>query len=188
MILFQVPITSAKVYEFLHDGTLHYFHRRPNGFENYTKRAQTICPLYTRNMYKCSASQELLSFKYQRPCTERNIRISSDTRIKRVEFIIERDCVVTGFGSYFQLSLYKDVTMNNQKLLRSNNTNCIPMAYFPLKTPQTLNAQDRLKAVFWLHAENDKRKHWYEWHTTAPHLTSVHNLTGNAFALQHLPQ
>ncbi|XP_031633728.1 protein arginine N-methyltransferase 5-like isoform X2 [Contarinia nasturtii] len=181
-----VPITSTSTYTFLQEGSMEIMQ---NGFENYSKRAQTMSPLYTRNLYECSNSQVLFSFKYRCFRTDkRSIRISSDTRMKRLEFMIERDCVVTGFGSYFQALLYKDITLNNQSWLNANNKNCVPMAYFPLKTPQTLNVQERLKAVFWLHNETDKQKYWYEWHTTAPIPTALHNLRGNAFTLQLPPQ
>lgn len=181
-----VPITSSVAYSALLDGGLHFDYRNPtHGLQSYKIRAQTVCPLYTRNFYECSTAQELFTFKYQCSYNARSIRVVADTRTKRPEFTIDRDCVVTGFGGYFQAIMYKDVTLNNRTMFNNHNRDCVPMAYFPLRSPQSLSAQEKLKTVFWLHTDTDKEESWYEWHTTAPILTSFQNLKGDSYTLRH---
>lgn len=180
------PITSAPAYSTLHEG-LNFNHRTTlDGLQSYKIRAQTVCPLYTRNFYECAAAQELFSFKHQCSYTDRSIRVQTDTRTKRPQFVMDRDALVTGFAGYFQAAMYKDVTLTTRTLFNNRNIGCVPMAYFPLKSPQTLNAQQKLKAGFWLHTDADKQKCWYEWHTTAPYPTSFQNLKGESFTLHHL--
>lgn len=181
------PITSAMAYSTLHEGVASFNSLdASHGLQSYKIRSETVCPLYTRNFYQCATSQELFSFKYQCSYNERSIRVHNDIRTQKPVFIIDRECVVTGFAGFFQAVLYKDVVLNNRAMFNNRNINCIPMAYFPLKTPQSLSAQQKLKAVFWLHTDADKQKCWYEWHTTAPIPTSFQNLKGDSSTHCHL--
>lgn len=179
-----VPVTSAKVCSFLHSGDMKFKYReQTHGLENYANRAQTVCPLYTRNLYECATHLELFSFNYLCNQKER-VQIESETRLKRLNFKIERDCMVTGFCGYFQSTLYKNITLNNRTMFRNDNEDCVPMVYFPLKCPQSLNAQTELKTQFWLNFNACTQKHWYEWTTTAP-ISMVHNLNGDVCALRN---
>lgn len=180
-----VPITSAMAHSTLQEGLSYNHQNQSHGLQNYKIRTQTVCPLYTRNFYECATVQELFSFKHQCSYNDRRVRITADARIKRPEFVIDRDAVVTGFAGYFQVVMYKDVTMMNRNMFNSQNVGCIPMTYFPLKSPQTLSANEKLKTVFWLHTDADKRKCYYEWHTTHPFATPLNNLKGDSFTLQH---
>lgn len=137
-------------------------------------------------MYECSARQELFTFKHSHTCDEKYIALCDETRMKRVEFKIDRDCIVTGFGGYHQLHLYRDVTLSNQALIKNHNESCVPMAYFPLIKPQTLNAQDNLSVIFWLQNCVERGRFWYEWETIAPHISDNHNWKGQAFTLEFL--
>lgn len=180
-----VPITSALTHSMLQEG-FSYDRRNPShGLQNYKVRTQTVCPLYTRNFYECATVQELFSFKHHCSCNDRSVRIMDDARIKRSEFVIDRDAVVTGFAGYFQVVLYKDVTLTNRNIFKSHSVGCVPMAYFPLKSPQTLSAKEKLKTVFWLHTDAEQRKCYYEWHTTHPIATPLQNLKGDAFTLHY---
>lgn len=95
-----VPVTAARVHSHLQDGQPS-FRRNSSGIEHYETRAQTIYPLYTRNLYECAAIQELFSFRYP---TSRCVHISSETRLKKLAFQMERDCTVTGFCGFYQAS------------------------------------------------------------------------------------
>ncbi|XP_055309339.1 protein arginine N-methyltransferase 5-like isoform X2 [Sitodiplosis mosellana] len=181
-----VPITCALAYSTLHEGALKFNHRNSaHELQSYEIRAQIVCPLYTRNFYECADAHELFSFKYQCSYNDRSIRVTTDSRTKRSEFVLDREAVVTGFAGYFQAVMYKDVTLNNRTMFNNHNIGCIPMAYFPLKCPQTLSAQEKLKTAFWLHINADKQECWYEWHTMAPIPTSFQNLKGDSYTLRH---
>lgn len=183
--LWLMPITSTKAYTYLNNGHVQAYHARDpaHRFEHYYTRAQIMATLYSRNVYECAARQELFSFRYSRAHDEKSIRISTETRLKRIEFKIERDCTVTAFGGCSVLNLYKDITLNNHALLNSQNENCVPMAYFPLKTAQKLSAQDKLCVTFWMHRNAGRQQFWYEWKTTEPHISINHNLKGDAYKL-----
>lgn len=177
-----MPVTAARVYSYLQQ--LPYekkLHQPLNGIEYYETRAQTVCPLYTRNLYECAAGQELFSYRH---VISRCVQISSDTRCHKLSFNIDRECVVTGFCGYFQATLYKNITLNNQAGLQSHNRGCIPTVYFPLKSAQTLAPQSQLNATFWLIGDVDRRKYWYEWQTTHPIITGTHNLNGDSCSVQ----
>lgn len=178
------PVTSSKVCSYLHEGKIDFKYREAtHGLGSYANRAQTVCPLYTRNLYECATSLELFSFNYI--CNKNDgIQIQSDTRIKRLDFTINHDCVPTGFAAHFQTTLYQNVTLNNRSLLRSDNEHCVPMVYFPLRNPQTLSAQSKLEAQFWLNFDAEKHKHWYEWKTITP-MSVMHNLKGEVCSLDN---
>lgn len=182
--LLVFPVTSAKVYSYLQDGWSKYYHRPPNGLEHYETRAQTVCPLYTRNLYECAGSKELFSFGYF-SCNAPKVHVSSDTQFNRLEFTIDRDCIVQGFCGYLKAILYKDITLSNRTLVGHHNQNCAPLVYFPLKSAQTLKAQTKLEAMFWLNSDHEKKKIWYEWQITAPLPTATHNLKGKFCSLQY---
>lgn len=95
-----VPVTAARVHSYLQDSQPS-FRRSSSGIEHYESRAQTIYPLYTRNLYECAAVQELFSFRYP---TSRCVHISSETRLKKLTFQMERDCTVTGFCGFYQVN------------------------------------------------------------------------------------
>lgn len=177
-----VPVTTARVYSYLQQLNDHmkYFRKSANGIECYETRAQTIYPMYTRNVYECAGSQELFSFQH----IASNLQITSDTRIHKFNFKIDRDCVVTGFSGYYQATLYKNVTLNNRALFRANNRNCIPVMYFPLKSPQNLTANTQLSVTFWFMSNIERKKYWYEWQTTDPIIIGTQNLNGCACFVQ----
>lgn len=176
-----MPITSAMACAYMHDGqNVKYRCRQSvNGMENYVKRAQTMTSLYTRNVYECAVGQQLFPFQYT---YENSVQISTDTQMKRLQFTIVRDCIVTGLGGYHQLNLYKDITLNNHAILNAHNEDCIPMVYFPLKNPQTIST--RLNVTIWQHTDAAQHRHWYEWQTTSPLVSFLHNLRGEAYTLQ----
>lgn len=178
-----VPVTAAKAHSYLHTFTMNHNRRETDGLEYYETRAQTVYPLYTRNLYECAMGQDLFSFIYH---PSSRVQVSSETRHKKLTFNIDRDCVVTGFCGHFRATLYKDITLNNRAWLNTYNTDCVPMAYFPLKTPSTLGIQDQLKVAFWLIGDIDMKKYWYEWQIINPISIGTHNLNGNSSSFQYV--
>lgn len=177
-----VPVTAARVGSFLqHNETNLNRHETADKLQSYTNRAQIIYPLYTRNFYECATSLELFSFNYS--CNS-DIQIRSDARSKLLNFKIERDCMVTGFLGYFQSTLYKNITLNNRTMIKDNNEDCVPTAYFPLKSPSILKSHSELQTHFWLNFNAETNKYWYEWKTTSP-ISMIHNLNGEVCALHN---
>lgn len=181
--LIVAPVASPRCYSDLYEGNVVYNrHKSIDGFEAYSIRSQTICPVYTQNVSVCADATELFTSKYS---CENGIHISKDIRIKRIEFTLNRDCIVTGFSGYFTMVLYKNVQFNTQNLAKEYNTKCVPMTYFPLQSPQTFARDTTLKTLFWSNADTTQHRYWYEWQIEHPAITRVHNLNGNAYSLTH---
>lgn len=176
-----VPVLSANAYSFLQTCPQYRYRNETHGYERHEIRSQVICPIYTRNLYECSASQELFLFQYHL----NNVEILSDHRYKMLTFTIHRDCVVTGFCGYFDAILYKDIKLSNQAWVRDSNTDCIPMVYFPIRAPQVIKAQAAMKIAFQLFGCVDKKKYWYEWQTIEPITIGHQNLCGNSCSLEY---
>lgn len=179
-----MPITAAKACSSLHDGQNIILRNisHQNGMEKYSIRAQTMSILYTRNVFECATGQELFTFNHEH---RNGARILTDKKMKRLQFTMDSDCNVTGFGAYHQSNLYKDVSLNNYNMLNVKNENCIPMAYFPLKNPQLLTGQQKLEITFWLNGDAVGQRHWYEWQITSPLISCVHNVAGAVYSLFH---
>lgn len=176
-----VPIQAANAYSFMQRCPQYRHRNDTHGYERHEIRTQVICPMYTRNFYECSASQELFSFQYNFG----NVEILSEHRYKVLTFTIQRDCVVTGFCGHFNATLYKDIKLSNQVWVRDDNVNCVPTVYFPLRTPQVMKAQTAMKTAFQLFGCIDKKRYWYEWQTISPITIGHQNLCGKSCSFQY---
>lgn len=176
-----VPVLSANAYSFLQRCPQIQYRNETHGHERHEIRSQVVCPIYTRNFYECSTSQELFVFPYRLG----DVEILSDHRYKMLTFTIHRDCVVTGFCGYFDATFYKDVKLSNQTWLRDDNADCVPMVYFPLRAPQVMKGQTEMKIAFQLFGCVDKKKYWYEWQTIAPITIGHQNLCGNSCSFEY---
>lgn len=177
-----VPVLSANAHSFLQRSPHQRYRSQTHGFERHEIRSQVICPIFTRNFYECSTQQELFSFKYH---VNEVAEILSDHRYKMLTFDIHRDCAVTGFIGYFDATFYKDVKLSNRGWVLDVNRDCVPMVYFPLRTPQVLKAQTAMKIAFQLFGCVEKKKYWYEWQTIAPITIGHQNLCGKSCSLQY---
>lgn len=176
-----VPVLSANACSYLQRSPQHRYCTETHGFERHEVRSQVVCPIYTRNFYECSTSQELFSFEYRLG----DVEILSDHRYKVLTFTIHRDCVMTGFFGYFDATLYKDIKISNRTWLRDDNADCVPTVYFPLRTPQVIKGQTAMKTAFQLFGCVDKKKYWYEWQTIAPVTIGHQNLCGKSCSFQY---
>lgn len=176
-----VPVLSANAYSFLQTSPQYRYRSETNDFERHEIRSQVICPIYTRNFYECSTSQELFRFGYHVGDAD----ILSDHRYKMLTFTIHRDCTVTGFIGYFDAVFYKDIKLSNQGWVRDDNRDCVPMVYFPLRTAQVIKAQTAMKIAFQLFGCVEQKKYWYEWQTIAPITIGHQNLCGKSCSLQY---
>lgn len=176
-----VPVLSANAYSFFQRTPKHQYRSETHGYERHAIRSQVMCPMYTRNFYECSTSQELFLFKYNVGVA----KILSDHRYKALEFSIHRDCTVTGFVGYFSATFYKDIKQSNQTWMNDENRDCVPMVYFPLRAPQAMQAQATMKIAFQLFGCVEQKKYWYEWQTISPITIGQQNLCGKSCSLQY---
>lgn len=176
-----VPVLSANAYSFFQRSPQYRYRSQTNEFERHEIRSQVICPIYTRNFYECSTSQQLFQYRYNLG----NVEILSDHRYKMLTFTMHRDCAVTGFIGYFDATLYKDIKLSTQAWMRDYNCDCVPMVYFPLRMAQVLKAQAEMKIAFQLFGCVEQKKYWYEWQTIAPIIIGHQNLSGKSCSLKY---
>lgn len=172
-----VPVLAANVYSYLQWCPQYQYRSPTHGFERHEIRSEVVCPVYTRNFYECSVRQELFLFQYQYG----NVQILSDHRYKMLTFTIHQDCVVTGFCGYFNATFYKDIKLSNDAWLCDDNYDCVPMVYFPLRTPQVCKADTEMKIAFQLFGCVDRKTYWYEWQIIEPiTMGATQNLCGKS--------
>lgn len=110
-----------------------------------------------------------------------NWQMADNNRYCMNEFDIALDATIHGFAGYFHCTLYKDVFISIVPATHSPGMfSWFPM-YFPLKEPQFITAGSRIRVHFW--RINNGKNVWYEWCTSAPHLTSIHNVKGRSYTI-----
>ena len=94
------------------------------------------------------------------------------------EFKVKQDCVLNGFAGYFEAVLYDDITLSTLPKTKTEGLQMLP-AFIPVLTPQQLKAGEELKVHFWRCQE--QQRVWYEWSTSRPHISPIHNSRKHAF-------
>jgi len=104
-----------------------------------------------------------------------------NSRYQEVEFVINCDSVLHGFGGYFECNLYKDVMIS---ILPSSHSpgmfSWFPIM-FPIVEPLQLRRGDQLKVHFWRCVS--KHNVWYEWSISEPVASPVHNPNGRSYQI-----
>lgn len=129
--------------------------------------------VYIKNSYHIAPPQPLFTFEH--PNGQANI---DNTRFAKLTFRIEQDCMLNGFAGYFDTVLYKDIVLSIHPGTHTKGlVSWFPM-FIPLAEPQQLKAGQTVDVQFWRCVS--ERKVWYEWGTSAPNLTHIHNLNGRS--------
>lgn len=134
---------------------------------------EAIYPLSIGNIFECATVQELFTFKYS---TMKTAIIVSDDRCQQLYFLINQDCVVTGFAGYLEIDFYDGIKLRYRDTADNGIPKCSSFMYVPLMEPQSLGAGAVLQAEFNLNVRSDE--FWYEWCTFEPVHTHVHNHDG----------
>lgn len=129
--------------------------------------------VYLKNVYHIALPKPLFTFEHPN-----HDALADNTRFTKLSFDIPQDCMVTGFAGYFDTVLYKDVVLSIHPQMHSKGlVSWFPM-YIPLAEPQQLQAGQKLDIQFWRCVSD--RKVWYEWGTSSPNVSHVHNLNGRS--------
>lgn len=174
--LYITPITSSVIHGNLK--TDYAYQCQKNKDFDSKQPFATVCTAYTRNIYNCASEQLLFDFTHTN-YKEKLVTVITDKRWKELTFNIKQDCIVTGFRSYVEVNLYGDINVSDRHILNEHSWKCVPITYYPLRTPIVLSTNDKLQAQFWFHNDPIKRKFWYEWCIVSPHvLPPIHNMCG----------
>lgn len=93
-----------------------------------------------------------------------------------MSFNIEKDCIVTALAGYFETSLTKNICVTHRSPIVDNDeSECLPIMYFPLTKPQSLTVDSVLDARFDLTISSEYQKLWHEWCIDSPDQSGIHN-------------
>lgn len=167
------PIMAPKLLNIIREVRGHGRRGKPNTYENQAEMAYVV---YLKNVYHITEPQPV--FKFVHPNQEDPI---DNSRFIQMEFDVEHDCVMTGFAGYFDTVLYKDIKLSIHPKEHTRGLISWFSLYFPLSEPQQLHAGQKVKVNFWRCVSSSKV--WYEWSTTSPYISHVHNLKGSSFPI-----
>lgn len=145
--------------------------------------SECIFQAFLRSYYFLDKPMECFTFDYverlkNNEQTERN----NFSEMSKLQFTIEQDCVLSGFIGYFDTVLYEDITISGAQEFDDNERHIAKWfpCYFPLNAVQKLKQQDVLETNFWLYTNYSKNRLWFEWCTSQPNFSHIHNENGNA--------
>lgn len=174
------PIMSSRIHvEYLAE-TFQFRHRNTPKHILNKQRELNIGSSHVRYVCECSDEAKMFDIQY-------SVEILSNVKVnrhKKFDFVIEQDCLLTGFGGYFEAVLYGDVKIIGRGC-NDGSRNCTPITYIPIANPQQLKGGDHLKAEIWLNFHSLRRTFWYEWCTLSPHLTKIQNLAGRSICMEY---
>lgn len=167
------PVMAPKLMAAIREVRGHMRRCKPNTYE---KQAESPYVVYLKNVYHIT--QPLPVFTFDHPNKD---SVIDNSRFIKMEFDVETDCVLTGFAGYFDTVLYRDIKLSIHPKEHTRGLISWFSLYFPLSEPQQLHAGDKVTVNFWRCISNNQV--WYEWSTTSPYTTHVHNLKGWAFPI-----
>lgn len=190
------PVMAPKEFSAMREIRGHLRRDKPNSYE---KQMESPYVVYMKNVYHISEPKPVFTFVHPN-----RDEVIDNTRFINLEFEAKMDCVLTGFAGYFDTVLYKQIKgsiqtkrFNKDIQVKEIETQDIKLSihpiehtrgliswfslYFPLCEPQQVCAGDKIRVNFWRCISSNKV--WYEWSTTSPHKSHVHNSKGWAFPI-----
>lgn len=172
------PIMSSKIHNKIRHGEIFVDSREVDVFE-YEKRSQTIFNVFPKNFYECAPPKVVFSFEH-RPHKRTPICYATETELTTVTFDTKLECMVSGFFGYFAAILYRHVEISNRKMDHMDDIVCPALTFYPLASPQHLQAKQSLHATFRLCSDANEDCVWFEWGTNGPIISTVHNFMGRS--------
>lgn len=164
------PVMSQKLLNVIRELRSRY-HRQK--ITNYDVQSESPYVVYLKNAYHIADTKPVFTFEHPN-----RDKIIDNSRYIKLKFEIEQDCVLNGFAGYFDTVLYKDIVLSIHPETHSTGLSSWFSMFFPIAEPQQLRAGDVLEVNFWRCVATNKV--WYEWNTTAPNITHIHNFKGHA--------
>jgi len=162
------PIQSSKLYN---------EYRNSKDDTKHPKAAfETPYVVHLLNRVELAEPQGLFTFNH--PNLDATI---DNSRFEELEFEINSDSVLHGFGGYFECTLYKEVDISILPATHSPGMFSWFPIMFPILEPLQLRKGDQLKLNFWRLVS--KHNVWYEWSISEPVCTPVHNPNGRSYQI-----
>lgn len=167
------PVMSPKLLSVIRDVRGHMHRTKPF---TYDMQSESNYVVYLKNAYHIARARP--AFVFVHPNRK---AVIDNTRYIRLKFDVEQDCVMTGLAGYFDTVLYDDIVLSIHPETHTKGLISWFSMYFPLAEPQQLKAGDVIEINFW-RCESNKQV-WYEWNTTSPKISHIHNFKGLAFPI-----
>ena len=100
-------------------------------------------------------------------------------RYVELSFESKAASLIHGIAGFFDMVLYKDVTLSIHPKTHSPGMFSWFPAFFPIKHPIYCPEGGKINLHFW--RKVSKTKVWYEWCFTRPDRTAIHNSGGRAY-------
>lgn len=170
------PLMAPKLLNSLRE-SVHY-RANSHSTRQHLNRSQAESPhvVYIKNAFHITEPKPV--FVFDHPNRD---AVIDNNRYKKLEFNAEVDCVLTGFAAYFDTVLYKDIKLSIHPLTHTQGMVSWFSMYFPLEVPQQIRAGEKITVDFWRRTAPSKV--WYEWCTSTPTLSHIHNINGRAYAI-----
>lgn len=132
------------------------------------------------NHYRWDSCQSLFAFDHFNLSLEPEKR--DNYRYKKLYFSSDTDVLCHGFAGYFDVDLYRGVTLSTVPGRETTDMHSWFPAYIPLETPVFVKANEILTVEVW--RKYNESNVWYEWVVTSPFRTRIHtmNHTNNALS------
>ncbi|KAL5962050.1 Protein arginine N-methyltransferase 5 [Taenia solium] len=145
--------------------------------ERIQRHSETPYVIRLSNCQILAAPEEAFTFKHPR----KDIDTTPNARYCRLTFVPREDGVVHGFAGYFEAVLYNKITLSIHPQRHSPNMfSWFPMV-FPLVSAIPVKAGQRITFHLWRCIS--PRHVWYEWATTEPTVSKIHNSAGSAYKI-----
>ncbi|CDS40374.1 protein arginine N methyltransferase 5 [Echinococcus multilocularis] len=149
----------------------------PKCQERIQKHSETPYVIRLSNCQILAAPEEAFTFKHPR----KDIDTTPNTRYCCLTFVPREDGVIHGFAGYFEAVLYDKIMLSIHPQRHSPNMfSWFPMV-FPLVSAVPVKAGQ--KVAFHLWRCISPRHVWYEWATTEPTVSKIHNSAGSAYKI-----
>lgn len=167
------PVMAPKLLGLIREVRGHMKRSTPITFE---KQIESPYVVYLKNVFHITTPKEVFTFVHPN-----RDAVIDNSRFIKLEYEVQQDCVLTGFAGYFDTVLYKDIKLSIHPLEHTRGLISWFSLYFPISEPQQLHAGDKITLNFWRCVSPSKV--WYEWSTTSPIPSHIHNLKGWAYPI-----
>ncbi|KAK0417367.1 hypothetical protein QR680_012968 [Steinernema hermaphroditum] len=129
---------------------------RVEGFDYASACFDQIYVACLRSYTPLGALKEIFAFEHP------NFERTSNDREMTVSYTMDRDCEIMGFAGFFEVVLFKDVTLSITPTEQTEGLISWFPALIPLRRLHRLNDGDKID--FHMSRKSDECGVWYEWH------------------------
>lgn len=179
---FVAPISSPRLWAAAKTSSSTAPHKKDGNLE-------TLWVVYMQNKHDIAETKVLFTFDHpakgakdhegQEMTDYRGLPLTDNRREAVVNWTVERDSVMHGFGGYFDCSLYAKEMISIVPSTHSPGMISWFPVFIPIKTPLRVHKGETITARFWRCVNS--RRVWYEWVVEVGNRTTkLHNVNGQS--------